>query len=241
MGEVLDRIDDDTWEVGQLMRWGVWGRRYARLLASGTALGRRRAVACGPPRFSSPSPDSPRMPSSAVSRGRKNARWSRKLRGPTTPPPPRRASRRATTCAPPSGRPTCCAETPRWPRGSARGARPKVLDGSRGPRHPAQRVGCSTARWQPSPRRRAPHSWLAGDLSTAEPRDALPRHDRCSSVASTMLARHLPDLQEGFGAVPAAPGHARLPSRSRLVASPCPTGQLDRWSSHDLEFDYGTR
>ena len=24
VGEVLDRIDDDTWEVGQLMRWGVW-------------------------------------------------------------------------------------------------------------------------------------------------------------------------------------------------------------------------
>ncbi|WP_460710093.1 ATP-binding cassette domain-containing protein [Nocardioides dilutus] len=24
VGEILDRIDDDTWEVGQLMRWGVW-------------------------------------------------------------------------------------------------------------------------------------------------------------------------------------------------------------------------
>lgn len=24
VGEILDRIDDDTWEVGQLLRWGVW-------------------------------------------------------------------------------------------------------------------------------------------------------------------------------------------------------------------------
>ena len=24
VGEILDRIDDDTWEVGQLLRWGMW-------------------------------------------------------------------------------------------------------------------------------------------------------------------------------------------------------------------------
>ncbi|MCP3423892.1 ATP-binding cassette domain-containing protein [Nocardioides pinisoli] len=34
VGEVLDRIDDDTWEVGQLMRWGVW-QAARTLLASG--------------------------------------------------------------------------------------------------------------------------------------------------------------------------------------------------------------
>jgi ABC-type multidrug transport system fused ATPase/permease subunit len=34
VGEVLDRIDDDTWEVGQLMRWGVW-QAVRTLLASG--------------------------------------------------------------------------------------------------------------------------------------------------------------------------------------------------------------
>jgi ABC-type multidrug transport system fused ATPase/permease subunit len=34
VGEVLDRIDDDTWEVGQLMRWGVW-QATRTLLASG--------------------------------------------------------------------------------------------------------------------------------------------------------------------------------------------------------------
>src|SRR6476660_9443632 len=34
VGEVLDRIDDDTWEVGQLMRWGVW-QAIRTLLASG--------------------------------------------------------------------------------------------------------------------------------------------------------------------------------------------------------------
>jgi ATP-binding cassette subfamily B protein len=34
VGEVLDRIDDDTWEVGQLLRWGVW-MAARTLLASG--------------------------------------------------------------------------------------------------------------------------------------------------------------------------------------------------------------
>ena len=34
VGEVLDRIDDDTWEVGQLMRWGVW-QAARTFLASG--------------------------------------------------------------------------------------------------------------------------------------------------------------------------------------------------------------
>ena len=34
VGEVLDRIDDDTWEVGQLMRWGVW-QAVRTMLASG--------------------------------------------------------------------------------------------------------------------------------------------------------------------------------------------------------------
>ncbi len=34
VGEVLDRIDDDTWEVGQLMRWGVW-QAVRTFLASG--------------------------------------------------------------------------------------------------------------------------------------------------------------------------------------------------------------
>ncbi len=34
VGEVLDRIDDDTWEVGQLMRWGVW-QAARTVLASG--------------------------------------------------------------------------------------------------------------------------------------------------------------------------------------------------------------
>src|SRR3954454_25128441 len=34
VGKVLDRIDDDTWEVGQLMRWGVW-QAVRTLLASG--------------------------------------------------------------------------------------------------------------------------------------------------------------------------------------------------------------
>ncbi|WP_426245764.1 ATP-binding cassette domain-containing protein [Nocardioides sp. LHG3406-4] len=34
VGEVLDRIDDDTWEVGQLLRWGVW-QAARTLLASG--------------------------------------------------------------------------------------------------------------------------------------------------------------------------------------------------------------
>ena len=34
VGEVLDRIDDDTWEVGQLMRWGVW-QAALTFLASG--------------------------------------------------------------------------------------------------------------------------------------------------------------------------------------------------------------
>lgn len=34
VGEVLDRIDDDTWEVGQLLRWGVW-MASRTLLASG--------------------------------------------------------------------------------------------------------------------------------------------------------------------------------------------------------------
>ncbi|GAA5032051.1 ATP-binding cassette domain-containing protein [Terrabacter aeriphilus] len=34
VGEVLDRIDDDTWEVGQLMRWGVW-QAVRTALASG--------------------------------------------------------------------------------------------------------------------------------------------------------------------------------------------------------------
>ncbi|MDC5697024.1 ABC transporter ATP-binding protein/permease [Intrasporangium calvum] len=34
VGEVLDRIDDDTWEVGQLMRWGVW-QAVRTLLAAG--------------------------------------------------------------------------------------------------------------------------------------------------------------------------------------------------------------
>ena len=34
VGEVLDRVDDDTWEVGQLLRWGVW-QAARTLLASG--------------------------------------------------------------------------------------------------------------------------------------------------------------------------------------------------------------
>ena len=34
VGEILDRIDDDTWEVGQLMRWGVW-QAARTFLASG--------------------------------------------------------------------------------------------------------------------------------------------------------------------------------------------------------------
>ena len=34
VGEILDRIDDDTWEVGQLLRWGVW-MAARTLLASG--------------------------------------------------------------------------------------------------------------------------------------------------------------------------------------------------------------
>jgi ATP-binding cassette, subfamily B, bacterial len=34
VGEMLDRIDDDTWEVGQLMRWGVW-QAVRTFLASG--------------------------------------------------------------------------------------------------------------------------------------------------------------------------------------------------------------
>ncbi|WP_223398776.1 ABC transporter ATP-binding protein [Nocardioides rotundus] len=34
VGEILDRIDDDTWEVGQLLRWGVW-MASRTLLASG--------------------------------------------------------------------------------------------------------------------------------------------------------------------------------------------------------------
>ena len=41
VGEVLDRIDDDTWEVGQLMRWGVW-QAARTFLAVGSALGRRQ-------------------------------------------------------------------------------------------------------------------------------------------------------------------------------------------------------
>jgi len=34
VGEILDRIDDDTWEVGQLVRWGVW-QALRTFLASG--------------------------------------------------------------------------------------------------------------------------------------------------------------------------------------------------------------
>ncbi|GAA1479175.1 ATP-binding cassette domain-containing protein [Nocardioides aestuarii] len=34
VGEILDRIDDDTWEVGQLLRWGVW-MALRTLMASG--------------------------------------------------------------------------------------------------------------------------------------------------------------------------------------------------------------
>ena len=41
VGEVLDRVDDDTWEVGQLLRWGVWhGGAHAARLRSALAGGR---------------------------------------------------------------------------------------------------------------------------------------------------------------------------------------------------------
>ena len=133
----------------------------------------------------------------AAARDLAPARSSRRRRGPTTPPPWRRASPGATTCGRASARPTCCA-------GGAPSSPPRCTPGSPTSSRLESRIGrrtgtllhavlAATARRRRHARRRRPPR--TASLVTL-------------FLVTTMfvgqidqLARHLPDLQAGFGAV----------------------------------------
>ena len=210
---MLDRIDDDTHEVGTLLRQSVW-------------MALRTTMAAGPlwlvagltwwPAFLL-------FPVSGLAallvvrrmlpRAHRSARWSRRWPGPTTPPRWRRASPPATTSARVSVSPTCCAGAPSSPARCTSGSRPWC--GSR------PGIGRRTGMLL--------HGVLA---ATALVGVVLVVDDRLSTASlvtlflvTTMfvgqvdqLARHLPDLQEGFGAV------IRL--RGLLASEPEPEGGL---------------
>lgn len=105
VGEVLDRVDDDTHEVGTLLRQSAW-QAIRTVLGSGP-LWIVAGLTWWPAFVLFPSPASARSPSSdRCCRRCRPARSRRRWPGPTTPRPWRRASRRATTCASASARPT---------------------------------------------------------------------------------------------------------------------------------------
>ena len=199
VGEVLDRVDDDTHEVGALLR--------AERLAGDPHR-------CSPPGRCGSSPASTWWPAFflfPLAGRRRAAPWSgrccpqvsaRKVeRGDGLDRPRRRHGggrrRAATTCAPASARPTCvrrCTEL------AGRGA-PPVRDGAaaRGPdrpphRHAAARRARRAPRWSGS-------RWSSTTGSAPPPLVTLFLVTTMFVGQVDQLARHLPDLQAGLGAV----------------------------------------
>ena len=232
VGEVLDRVDDDTHEVGVLLRQSVW-QAIRTVLASGPLWlvagtpGGRRSSCSRWPGVAALAVVRPLLPQPVRAQG-ESRRWP----GPTTPPRWRRASPPATTCARAWGRRYVlrrCTELAAGVHhrfavvlgleaGSDGGPAPCCTASSPPPR-------CSGSRW-----------WSSGRLGTASLVTLF--------LVTTMfvgqvdqLARHLPDLQAGLrgGAAPARA--ARRRARSPTAGRTCPTGSLDvRFA--DLHFAY---
>nr|WP_284288114.1 ATP-binding cassette domain-containing protein [Angustibacter aerolatus] len=111
VGEVLDRVDDDTHEPARCCgrtpgRSCGWPWAHRRCSSSPASPGGRPGCCCRSRRSACCSP------SGRCWRRRPSARCSRRWPGPTTRPPWRRASPPATTCARASARGSCCAASP---------------------------------------------------------------------------------------------------------------------------------
>ncbi len=165
VGEVLDRVDDDTQEVGTLVRRQVWDA--LRTLFAVLPMWIVAGLTWWPawllfPVFGTVAV----LVVPAAAAGDLHAQGRRRRSpGPTTPPPSRRASPGATTCAPASARPTsydASAELSARVHAPLRpGARPRGAD------HPPGRDRCCT---RCSPASRSPASRSSSPATSRSPR-----------------------------------------------------------------------
>ena len=232
VGEVLDRIDDDTWEVGQLMRWGVW-QAVRTLLASGP-LWVVASIAWWPAAFLFPLTGLATyavvrrlLPQVAERKVVEEAAWTDHAASTEEGVAARDDMRTALGQAYVLRRNARMAARVHEALDKVLRVEARITRRSGGLLHGALAavavVGTALV--------------LAGDLSTAD-LVTLFLVTTMFVGGVDMLARHLPDLQEGFGAVLRL--RAMLASPAEPVGGlPLRDGQLEV-EFHDLEFGYGT-
>ncbi len=232
VGEVLDRIDDDTWEVGQLMRWGVW-QAVRTFLASGP-LWVVATIAWWPAAFLFPLTGFAAfwvvrrlLPQVAERKVVEEAAWTDHAASTEEGVAARDDLRTALGQAHVLGRNARMAARVHKALDAVLRVEVRITRRSGGLLHGALAavavVGVALV--------------LAGDLSTAK-LVTLFLVTTMFVGGVDMLARHLPDLQEGFGAV--------LRLRAMLAVPAEPTGGMPLCDGplevefRDLEFSYGT-
>jgi len=232
VGEVLDRIDDDTWEVGQLMRWGVW-QAVRTFLASGP-LWVVASLAWWPAAFLFPLTGFATywvvrrlLPQVAERKVVEEAAWSDHAASTEEGVAARDDLRTALGQAHVLRRNARMAARVHAALDRVLQVEVRITRRSGGLLHGALAavavVGAALV--------------LAGDLSTAR-LVTLFLVTTMFVGGVDMLARHLPDLQEGFGAVLRL--RAMLASAAELAGGlPLRDGQLDV-EFRALEFSYGT-
>ncbi len=232
VGEVLDRIDDDTWEVGQLMRWGVW-QAVRTLLASGP-LWVVASLAWWPAAFLFPLTGFAAfwvvrrlLPQVAERKVVEEAAWTDHAASTEEGVAARDDLRTALGQAHVLRRNAQMAARVHAALDKVLRVEARITRRSGGLLHGALAavavVGTALV--------------LGGDLSTAK-LVTLFLVTTMFVGGVDMLARHLPDLQEGFGAVLRL--RAMLASPAEPVGGlPLPDGPLDV-EFRDLEFSYGT-
>ena len=232
VGEVLDRIDDDTWEVGQLMRWGVW--QAARTFLASGPLWVVASFTWWPASFLFPLTAAATylvvrrlLPQVAQKKVIEEAAWTDHAASTEEGVAARDDLRTSLGQAHVLRRNAHLASTVHRTLDAVLAVEAKITRRSGGLLHGALAavgvVGVALV--------------LAGDLSTAR-LVTLFLVTTMFVGGVDMLARHLPDLQEGFGAV--------LRLRSMLASPaeptgglPVPDGPLDVEFRH-LRFSYGT-
>jgi ABC-type multidrug transport system fused ATPase/permease subunit len=232
VGEVLDRIDDDTWEVGQLMRWGVW-QAVRTFLASGP-LWVVASLAWWPAAFLFPLTGFAAfwvvrrlLPQVAERKVVEEAAWTDHAASTEEGVAARDDLRTALGQAHVLRRNARMAARVHEALDKVLRVEARITRRSGGLLHGALAavavVGVALV--------------LAGDLSTAR-LVTLFLVTTMFVGGVDMLARHLPDLQEGFGAV--------LRLRSMMASPAEPTGGMPLGDGaldvefRDLEFSYGT-
>jgi ABC-type multidrug transport system fused ATPase/permease subunit len=232
VGEVLDRIDDDTWEVGQLMRWGVW--QAARTFLASGPLWVVASLTWWPAVFLFPLTAVGTflvvrhlLPEVAEKKVIEEAAWTDHAASTEEGVAARDDLRTSLGQAHVLRRNAHLASVVHRTLDAVLAVEVRITRRSGGLLHGALAavglVGIALV--------------LAGDLSTAR-LVTLFLVTTMFVGGVDMLARHLPDLQEGFGAVLRLRGMLASPAEP-TGGRPIPEGPLDVEFRH-LEFSYGT-